>query len=180
MDFGWYGDRDVSAAVTYVQQRPHVDTGRIGAVGMSMGGEEAIGAMAGDRRIHAAVAEGATNRVFGDKAWLSARYGVRGSITKGVEWLTYRLTDLLTAAKPPITLADAVARSAPRPVLLITAGKVSDETNAGNAIRAASPRTVEVWNVPGANHTGGLRTQPTEWRHRVTRFLDRTLLSVPR
>jgi hypothetical protein len=118
--------------------------------------------------------------VFGDKAWLSERYGVRGSITKAVEWVTYGLTDLLTDASPPITLADAVARAAPRPVLLITAGNESDEGNAGSAIHAASPRTVEVWNVPGASHTGGLRWRPNEWRHRVTGFLDRALLSAQR
>ena len=63
MDFGWYGDHDTSAAVTFLQSQPDVDDGRIAAVGMSMGGEEAIGAAAADARIQAVVAEGATNRV---------------------------------------------------------------------------------------------------------------------
>ena len=180
MDFGWYGDRDVDAGGDICTAAASCGYRAYRSGRNVDGGQGSHRSDGGRPRVRPAVAEGATNRVFGDKAWLSARYGVRGSITKGVEWLTYRLTDLLTAAKPPITLADAVARSAPRPVLLITAGNVSDETNAGNAIRAASPRTVEVWNVPGANHTGGLRTQPIAWRHRVTRFLDRTLLSVQR
>ena len=63
MDFGWYGDQDTSAAVTFLRSQPDVDDGRIAAVGMSMGGEEAIGAAAADARIQAVVAEGATNRV---------------------------------------------------------------------------------------------------------------------
>ena len=46
MEFGWYGDLDFRAAVTYVQGRSDVDPDRIAAVGMSMGGEEAIGAAA--------------------------------------------------------------------------------------------------------------------------------------
>ncbi|HEX2785700.1 MAG TPA: alpha/beta fold hydrolase, partial [Ilumatobacteraceae bacterium] len=48
MEFGWYGDRDVLAAIDYLQTRPDVDRDRLGVVGMSMGGEEAIGAMATD------------------------------------------------------------------------------------------------------------------------------------
>jgi hypothetical protein len=35
---------------------------------------------------------------------------------------------------------------------------------------------VELWIVPGAGHTGGLRTQPEEWERRVSSFLHRTLL----
>ena len=179
MDFGWYGDQDVAAAVSYLQRRPDVDPARIGAVGMSMGGEEAVGAMAGDPRIRAAVAEGATNRTLADRAWLPAEYGVRGRVQQGVDWLTYHLADLLTAAGPPVPLRNAVVRAAPRPVLLIAAGAVPDESVAGNRIRAASPSTVELWVVPGAGHTGGLYSQPGEWQRRVTAFLDRALPGTP-
>ena len=77
MDFGWYGETDTRAATTYLLGRPDVAEGRVGAVGLSMGGEEAIGAAGVDRRVRAVVAEGATNRVFGDKGWL-VRYGLRG------------------------------------------------------------------------------------------------------
>ena len=126
MDFGWYGDHDTSAAVTFLRSQPDVDDGRIAAVGMSMGGEEAIGAAAADARIRAVVAEGATNRVSGDKAWLSDQYGWRGAIQERIEWLTYSTADLLTDADPPISLHDAVAAAAPRPLLLIAAGNVDD------------------------------------------------------
>lgn len=176
MEFGWYGDRDVEAAVSYLQRRPDVDGDRVGAVGMSMGGEEVIGAMAADPRIKAAVAEGATNRVLADKQWLSDVYGLRGRLQQGVEWLTYGITDLLTEARPPISLRDAVQAAAPRPVLLIAAGTLTSEQHADEAIQAASPTSVELWLVPGAGHTGGLRTAPQEWERRVSAFLGRALL----
>lgn len=64
------GQRDLGLPEA-LEGRPDVDRERIGAVGMSMGGEEVIGAMAGDPRITAAAAEGATNRAYADKAWLS-------------------------------------------------------------------------------------------------------------
>ena len=175
MDFGWYGDRDLAAAVDYVQTRADVDPQRIAAVGESMGGEEAIGAMPADERIRAVVAEGATNRVSADFEWLSGQYGVRGWMQEGVMWLTQQLTDAFTAASPPIALRDAVAAAAPRPVLLIAAGNVADEAYAARHTQSAAPATVQVWVVPGAEHTGGLHAQPADWEQRVTSFLDAAL-----
>ena len=175
MNFGWYGDRDVAAALDYVQTRADVDPTRIAAVGESMGGEEAIGAMAADARVRAVVAEGATNRVAADFAWLSDEYGLRGRMQEGVMWFTQQLTDVFTAAGPPISLRDAVAAAAPRPVLLIAAGNVADEAYSARHTQAAAPGSVQVWVVPGADHTGGLHAQPADWEQRVTKFLDAAL-----
>ena len=50
--------------------RQEVDPDRIGAVGLSMGGEEALGAAASDLRIRAVVAEGALWRGSMDAGWL--------------------------------------------------------------------------------------------------------------
>lgn len=177
MDFGWYGDQDVGAAVSYLESRPDVEPARIGVLGLSMGGEEAIGAAARDSRIRAVVAEGATNRTTADRAWLSDRYGWRGTLQEGVEWLTYQATDVLTRAGEPISLRDAVAAAAPRPVLLITAGTRPDEKYADDYIRSGSPDTVQVWVVPGSGHTAGLRTDPAQWEQRVGTFFDGALLA---
>jgi uncharacterized protein len=68
MDLGWYADRDVSAAVDYLRHRGDVDGSRVAVLGLSMGGEEAIGAAAADPRVRAVVAEGATGRTAADKA----------------------------------------------------------------------------------------------------------------
>ena len=176
MDFGWYGNQDIGAAVSYLLTRPDVDGNRIAAVGLSMGGEEAVGAAGGDPRIRAVVGEGVTNRTYADKAWLDDTYGLRGWLQQRVEWVLYTATDLLTAADPPLALRDAVARAAPRPVLLIAAGDVADEATAARWIQSGSPTTVAVWVVPGAGHTGGLHVEPQEWEARVTSFLDQALI----
>jgi len=175
MDFGWFGDADLAGAVSFLVAQPDVDPARIAAVGLSMGGEEAIGAAAADERIRAVVAEGATNRVAADEAWLSDEFGIRGALQERVEALTYWVTDLLTPASPPISLRAAVAAAAPRPVLLIAGGSMPDEGRAARHIRAGSPRTVELWVVPGTGHTDGLQTHPDEWEDRVVGFLDRSL-----
>jgi hypothetical protein len=174
MDLGWYGDRDVGAAVSFLRTRLDVDGSRIAAVGLSMGGEQALGAAATDPRIRAVVAEGATNRVAADWAFLSEEYGVRGRIQQGVNALTYAVTDLLTAARPPVTLREAAAAMAPRPALLIAAGNVPDEGHAARHIGRGHPG-VQVWEVPGTGHTRALGTHPREWEHRVSAFLAAAL-----
>lgn len=178
MDFGWYGDDDVSGAVSYLQSQSDVDARRIAALGLSMGGEQVIGAAAHDPRLRAVVAEGATARTGADLAWLSDAYGARGWLTELWQgYLEYGLTDLLTEAGPPTSLHEAAARAAPRRLLLITAGEVVAEQQAAKYIRSAAPDSVTIWRVVGAAHTRGLQTSPREWETRVLRILDAAVLS---
>jgi len=175
MDFGWYGDRDLAGAVSFLAAQPDVDPGRIAAVGLSMGGEQATGAAAADPRLRAVVAEGATNRVAADKDWLSDEYGWRGALQERLDALTFALADLLTSARPPIALADAVRAAAPRPMLLIAAGRIEAEQHAARVLQAASPASVEVWVASGAGHTDALAVRPDEWEARVIAFLEANL-----
>lgn len=178
MDFGWNGERDIAAGVSFLVGRPEVTDG-VAVVGLSMGGEEAVGALGADQRIVAAVAEGATARTDEDKAWYADRYGFRGRIQLGLEWVQYGLVDLLSAAPEPAPLADAVAAAPSRPLLLITAGRVAEEGYAAEHIRQASPATVTVWTVPGAGHTGGMARDPEGWERTVIAFLDGAYASAP-
>jgi hypothetical protein len=142
---------------------------------MSMGGEQAIGAMGADERIRAVVAEGATNRVLSDHDWLVNEFGIQGRVQQAVNRLEFAVVDLLTEAPEPPPLRSSAAAAAPRRMLLITAGEVSDEQRADRSIQAASPETVDLWVVPSTGHIGGLRTRPDEWEERVVGFLDRQL-----
>jgi dienelactone hydrolase len=172
MDWGWFGDADVGAAVTYLQSLPQVDPARIAVFGLSMGGEEAIGAAGADRRIRAVVAEGATGRSAADLRWLSDVYGWRGAVQEGLHTIQQRLVDVLTDASPPPTLVAAATEAQPRPILLITAGNRVDESHAATRIRSAAGGTVQIWTVPGSDHIDGLRTSPHQWEQRVVAFLD--------
>ena len=67
---------------------------------------------------------------------------------------------------------DVVAALSPRPLLLIAgAGEVA----AARALRAVSPSTVTLWELPDTPHTAGLAEHPDEWTARVTAFLDASL-----
>ncbi len=41
---------------------------------------------------------------------------------------------------------------------------------------AAAGQPKQLWKVPGADHTGGLKAQPAEYERRVVDFYDRALL----
>ena len=162
----------------FLTQQAAVSPARIGLVGLSMGGEEAIGAAGADERVAAVVAEGATNRVAADKGYL-ASYGTRGHVQQGIDHVTSWLTGLLTEAPRPTSLQQSVARattrSEPAAFLLITAGDVPDEALAADYVRGSSADRIRAWTVPGAGHTQGLSTAPAEWEQRVIGFLDDTL-----
>ena len=175
MDLGWYGDQDIIGAVDFLAEQPGVDPTRIGLLGLSMGGEEAVGAAAADPRIKAVVAEGVTGRTAADRdQWLPG--GAAGTVQRALDVYTFAVTDLLTPAAPPTPLHEAVANS-DADFLLVTAGKVPDEARAAEAFESAAPSRVRVLDIPGATHTDGLDTAPEVWTREVLGFLDDHLLS---
>lgn len=174
MDFGWFGEADLEAAVDHVSRRGGVDGGRVGVVGMSMGGEQAIGAAGVDRRIRAVVAEGATGRTAADNSWLSEVHGAGGIVQEQLDRVSFAIADLLTSASPPRTLEESLRRS-DAPTLVVAAGEVADEREVALRLHEADPRDVEVWVVEGAGHTGALDVSPRSWRRRVVEHLDRHL-----
>ena len=173
MDFGWWGDRDIAAAVSFLARQPAVHAGRIGVVGESMGGEQALAALGADPRIRAVVAEGATGQQLADRSWLP--HGIDGALQRGMEWVQYTAAGLISGAPRPMSIPDALRAAAPRPVLIIAAGAVADEPIAARWFQAASPATVHVWVVPHAGHTQGLATASQAWQTHVISFLHAAL-----
>jgi pimeloyl-ACP methyl ester carboxylesterase len=173
MDWGWFGNLDISAAVDFLTRQPGVDPSRIGAVGLSMGGEEALTAAAADPRIRAVVSEGATMRAFSDWGSIPAP-AVNRSLSAPFYWTQSAAADLMTSAAPPIALEAAMARIAPRPVLLIAAD-TPDERGFNRTYAAVSPASTELWTPNNTPHTGALAAHPGEWSRRVIGFLDRAL-----
>ena len=60
--FGWAGERDLRAAIGFLQQRPDVDPDRIGGLGLSVGGELLLQTAAHTPALRAVVSEGAGQR----------------------------------------------------------------------------------------------------------------------
>jgi len=176
--WGWEGYRDVDAAVAFLQRRPDVERGRIGGIGLSVGGEMMLEAAARSHGLKAVVSEGAGERSIrefldmtsGDK-WLAAP-GYAG-LTAGVS--------LFANHTPPPSLKDLVGRIAPTPVFFIYGEHGQDgERNLNPQYFAAAHAPKQIWEVPGSGHVGGISAQPQKYDRRVTEFFDRILLNKTR
>lgn len=176
MDFGWWGGRDLAAAVSFLSRQPGVLAGKIAVLGESMGGEQALAAIGADSRIRAVVAEGVEGQQYADRGWQP--HGITGTIDRGVDWVQYTAAGLISGAPRPMSIPDAIRAAAPRPALIIAGGAVASEPVAARWFQAASPATVQVWVVPHAGHTQGLATAPRAWPAHVIGFLNAALHPV--
>ena len=167
---GWWGNGDTSSAVSWLETRPDVMGGNVAVLGVSMGGEEAIGAAGADPRIRAVVTDGALWRGAMDDGWLP--HSLTGYIERADMSVQTALTSLLTSAPTPPSLASSLRATAPRPVLLIAS---KAEMQGDRNLRRASPANVQLWELPDTGHTEGLATHPVAWESHVIGFLNKSL-----
>jgi dienelactone hydrolase len=172
--FGWDGENDVRAAIAFLRRRPDVTDGRIGGIGLSVGGELLLQTAAHTATLRAVVSEGAGSRSVGEELerpgadkWLSS-YPISAMVTAG--------TALFSDSLPPAHLIDLMPRIAPRPVLLVytTHGVDTEDLNPRYFRAAGEPKSI--WVIPEASHTGGIDARPREYERRVVGFFQRALL----
>ena len=170
--FGWQGERDIHAAVAFLQRRPDVDPQRIGGIGLSVGGEMMIEAAAESSELKAIVSEGASSR------------SVRDEIANpGGTWQEVIGNGVATAATaifsnnlPPATLKSLVPKIAPGSVFFVYGERGQPaERPANQAFYAAAGQPKAIWEVPGSGHIGGIDAQPAEYERRVVAFFDKAL-----
>jgi uncharacterized protein len=175
--FGWQGERDLHAAVKFLQGRDDVDQERIGGIGRSVGGEMLIGAAAESDAFKAVVSEGGSGRsVRDDLANLGFGMDDVGNIT--TQAVLTAATAVFTNNLPPAALKDLAPQIAPRAVFFIYGenGQGGTEKVPNQGFYAAAGEPKEIWEVPGAQHVGGITTRPAEYERRVIAFFDQALL----
>jgi hypothetical protein len=77
--------------------------------------------------------------------------------------------------RPAPSLLDVVPEIAPRPALLIGSGGRGEEIPVTRMYAKAAGTNAQVYEIPDAGHTGGLRVRPDEYEQRVIGFLDEAL-----
>jgi dienelactone hydrolase len=169
---GWAGDRDLKAAIAYLQTRPDVDPERIGGIGLSVGGELMLQTAAETDALKAVISEGA-----GIRSAREALLGREPSQLLGLpQWLSITgATTVFSNHAPPPSLKELVGNIAPRPVFLIYAGhgQGGEELSVDYYEAAGEPKTL--WEIPEASHTGGIEARPEEYEQRVIAFFDEAL-----
>jgi uncharacterized protein len=170
--FGWQGERDIHAAVAFLQRQPDVDPQRIGGIGLSVGGEMMIEAAAESSALKAIVSEGASSR------------SVRDEIANpGGTWQEVIGNSVATAATaifsnnlPPATLKSLAPKIAPSSVFFVYGERGQPaEQPANQAFYAAAGQPKAIWEVPESGHIGGIDAQPAEYERRVVAFFDKAL-----
>jgi MYXO-CTERM domain-containing protein len=173
--FGWAGAEDMKAALAFLQRRPDLDRDRIGAIGLSVGGEMLLEAAAESHGLAAVVSEGAGERSI--REYLD--------MTGGRKWGDIPTSAALTAGTalfsnhmPPPSLKDLVGRISPTPVFFIYGEHGQDgERNLNPTYYKAAGKPKTIWEVSGSGHVGGITAQPREYERRVVGFFDRALLN---
>ncbi len=170
--FGWEGERDVHAAVRFLQGRPDVDPERIGGIGLSVGGEMMIAAAAESTALKAIVSEGASGRSVRD---IVANPGTTWQEVLGNGVATAGTAVFSNNAPPPDLMSLVPKISAAVFFVYGERGQPTEEP-ANKAFYAVARAPRELWEVPGAGHIGGTEARPLEYERRIVAFFDRTLL----
>jgi hypothetical protein len=170
--WGWDFDKDIRAGIDFLKQRADVEPGRIGGLGLSVGGEMMIEAAAETPDLAAIVSEGAGSRSLREELDDVSGFA---KVTTG---LAYGLRDLANSVLqnrlPPENLENLIGKISPRPVFLIHAG--TDDVGGRNPeLFRAAGQPKQIWDAEGG-HTQGLSKQPKEYERRVTAFFDEALL----
>lgn len=168
---GYGGVPDVVAGARWLGDRPDVRRGRVGGLGLSVGGELMIEAATRSDALRAVVAEGAGVRSYREqldmpdgRGWATLPFWAAASAATAV---------FGNAAIPP-GLTALTPRVAPRPLFLVWATHGNaEELNAPYLDAARAPK--QGWEIPEAEHTGGLEARPAEYERRVVGFFDAAL-----
>ena len=173
--YGLYETRDVPAALTYLQHRPDVDSGRLGIYGSSMGSITAI---------HAAAQMPAFRAVAVESPFADLTETLRlvtAPLTKLPGWMVgpiLKLYQLRTGVDlTQFRNIDDMAALGERPFYAI--GDMKDKvTLPGDARRLyealRSPER-QLWEVPDTGHTESLFYHPDEFYQRLLAFFDQAL-----
>jgi uncharacterized protein len=173
--FGWAADKDINAAVAFLQSRPDVDRDRIGGIGLSVGGESLLQTAAESDGLRAVVADGAGSRSLHEDLARTGN-GKWGEIPTSL--VITAGTMLFSNHAAPPNLMNLVGRITPRPVFFIYGERDQDNVrDLTPSYYAAAGEPKAIWEVPGASHTGGIDVHPREYEERVIAFFDHALLA---
>jgi hypothetical protein len=166
--YGWDWDHDVDGAIAYLERRPDVEPGRIGALGLSTGADVIVAAAPDHPELKAVVADGTAAGGYED--WHRLRGDEAGVIPGLALFGTIRV---LSGEPAPPALQDRLAEIR-RPTLLVSTG-TAEEAEFGELYARVDNPAVDVWQLPEAGHTAALRQFPALYERRVTDLFDRAL-----
>jgi fermentation-respiration switch protein FrsA (DUF1100 family) len=181
--FGVHETLDVRAALDWVGRQPTLRELPLALLGESMGAAVCLLVAAADTRVRAVVSDAAFARF--DSAVEGRLRTILGRLADPVIPPAQAAGERLLGVRCiEIAPEEAIAKIAPRPVLLIHGGRdrLIRVENAYRLLRAArkNPNNrVSLWEVPSAGHVASIRLAPDEYARRVLTFLEMALTPFP-
>ena len=173
---GWDSDKDVLAAVAFLEQGANIDPERIGALGLSVGASVIIHAAADDDAIQALWADGTgVGRLEDLQDPLPPEFRPLWFMSP-VYWMYDRMIEIMSGvvARPPIK--EEVKNIPPRAILFVSTGQGWEQFQS-RKYHANAGETALLWELPEDTHIGGLFAHPEEYGQKMISFFDEYLLS---
>lgn len=168
-NFGWTWHRDLEAAVDWLAARKITN---VGVLGLSTGAEVALETAGNDPRIKTVVAEGAEARTFTEVKELPLT--LSNLFAASYSTAMFTVHHVLSHTSSPPSLKKQVAKIGSRPLLFISSGTGYERGLTRVYYRTATgPKTL--WEMPRAQHTGGLSEYPRAYPRRVDAFFAKAL-----
>jgi pimeloyl-ACP methyl ester carboxylesterase len=169
--FGWNGTEDVGAAVEYLSRQDGVS--RIGALGLSLGGEVLLHAAASYPEIRAVMADGATFLSLEDYLALPSNRSFVRSYTNRVVFAT---AQVFGGPPPKERIVDSMMEAKDTRFLLVAGGLVKNEVDYNSLFAKLDASRCDLWIAEGAGHTEAFSRDPGAYTQRMIRFFERGLL----
>lgn len=169
--FGWNGTEDVRAAVEYLERKEGVS--RIGALGLSLGGEVLLHAAAAYPGIEAVMADGATFLSLEDYLALPTNRSFVRSYTNRVVFAT---AEVFGGPPPKERIVDSIVEAKDTRFLLVAGGLVKNEVDYNSLFAKIDESRCDLWIAEGAGHTEAFIREPEGYAERMIRFFERGLL----
>lgn len=170
--FGWSGSADVGAAVEYLSEQESVT--RIGALGLSLGGEVLLHAASSYPEIEAVMADGATFLSLEDYLSLPSNRSFLRSYTNRVVFAT---AEVFGGPPPEERIVDSIAAAKDTKFLLIAGGAVKNEVDYNSLFVELDESRCDLWIAEGAGHTEAFSRDPEGYAKRMTGFFETELLA---
>ncbi len=175
--FGLNEVRDVEAAYQYLLTRPDVDPERIGAMGVSMGGDVVLLHAAQNPGIKAVVSESAFASLDDAVSIAVAETGLPPFLFASL--VQYFAEQQGGFQAKDISAVAQIGKISPRPVLLLQGG--ADWTvpaDSGQRLYDVAGEPRDLWFDPDLGHVRFLDGRPEEFEKRVVGLFDQYLLGT--
>ena len=142
---GWGGDKDILGAIEFLQRRDDVDPGRIGGLGLSVGGELMLQAAGETDELAAVVSEGAGTRMYSEQfeeyhGWQKLMIAPQAAVLSAG-------TALFSSTAPPPNLTD-VAPKIEQPLFVIWAPNGGNIEHMSKEYYALAQGPKQIWEMP--------------------------------